>query len=85
MCLRLIYNDKTTLNEEVLEKDGSVSIYLKKTLEHSQLNYLRWKIASLLRFSYIFLAETGNHKNLRQQNDFLLTSIHKTVYHDGKN
>ena len=25
-CLQLIYNDKTTSNEEVLEKDGSVSL-----------------------------------------------------------
>ena len=29
-CLPLIYNDKTSSHEEVLEKDESVSIHLKR-------------------------------------------------------
>ena len=37
-CLRLMHSGKATLKEVVLEKDGSVSIHHKKSLEHLQLN-----------------------------------------------
>ena len=53
-CLRLIYSDKKSSSEELLEKDGSVSIH------HRNIQALaaeRYKVKSgyNLRFSVIYL------------------------------
>ena len=53
-CLRLIYNDKKSFFEDLLQKDGSVSIH------HRNLKHL---LENFLRFSYFAMpsAKTVNH------------------------
>ena len=79
-CLRLIYNDTNSSYEELLTKDGSVSIH------HENIKALAtefYKIKNGLSpelFTEIFARETESHYNLRRCNDFRIPSI-RTVYH----
>ena len=81
-CLRLIYKHKNSLKltEELLTKDGSVSIH------HGNIQALAtefYKIKNGLSpelFTEIFARETESHYNLRWCNDFRIPSI-RTVYH----
>ena len=48
-CFRLIYSDKSSLNEKLLERDGSVSIYHKNIYTNpihmfKNLNGMSWEI-----------------------------------------
>ena len=82
-CLRLIYNHKTSSYEELLEKDGSVSIQYKniQTLAVEMFKIENGMSPQIV--SYVFLFRRGNHYNFGQLNDFLLPSI-QTVYHDSE-
>ena len=68
-CLRLIHNDKLSSYEELLEKDGSVSIHHKNiqslAIEMFQKNHGQ----SPENVSDIF-AQTTQHYNFRQDRDF---------------
>ena len=57
-CLRLIYNSKNSSYEELLTKDGSVSIHHRNIQALPEL------------FTEIFAPETEFHYNLRRCNDF---------------
>ena len=82
-CLRLIYNDKNSSYEELLTKDGSVSIH------HRNIDALVtgfYKIENGLSpelFTEIFARETEPHYNLRRCSDFRIPSI-RTVYHGSE-
>ena len=82
-CLRLIYNDKNSSSEELLTKDGSVSIH------HRNIQALAtefYKIKNGLWpeiFTEIFARETESHYNLGRCNDFRILSI-QTVYHGSE-
>ena len=67
-CLYLIHNDKLSSYEEVLEKDGSVSIHHKNTSPEI--------------VSDIFTQTTQNY-NFRQNQDFRIRSV-KSVYHGSE-
>ena len=81
-CLRLIHNDKLSSYEELLEKDGSVSIHHKNILslaiEMFQINHGQ----SPEIVSDIF-AQTTQHCNVRQNRDFRIRSV-KSVYHGSE-
>ena len=82
-CFRLISNDKNTSYEELLTKDGSVSIH-HKNIEALAIAF--YKIKKLLLpkpFTKIFACETESHYNLRRCNGFRIPSI-CTVYHGSK-
>ena len=82
-CLRLIYNDKNSCYEELLTKDGSVSIH------HRYIQPLAtefYKIKNGLSpdlFTEIFACEAESHYNLRRCNGFRIPSI-RTVYHGSE-
>ena len=84
-CLRLIYKHKNSLKltEELLTKDGSVSIH------HGNIQALAtefYKIKNGLSpelFTEIFARETESQYNLRRCNDFRIPSI-RTVYHGSE-
>ena len=82
-CLRLIYNDKNSSYEELLTKDGSVSIH------HRNIDALVtgfYKIKNGLSpelFTEIFARKTESHYNPRWCNDFRIPSI-RTVYHGSE-
>ena len=82
-CLRLVYNDKNSSYEELLTKDGSVSIH------HGNIQALAtefYKIKnglSSVLFTETFANETEFHYNLRRCNDFRIPSI-RTVYHGSE-
>ena len=79
-CLRLIYNDKNSFYEELLTKDGSVSIYYRNI---QALAVKLFKIKNKLLpeiFTKIFARETETHYKLRRCNDIRISSI-RTVYH----
>ena len=82
-CLRLIYNDKNSSYEELLTKDGSVSIHHRniQALGDELYKIKNGLLAEL--FTEIFASETESHYNLRWCNDFRIPSI-RTVYHGSE-
>ena len=82
-CLRLIYNDKNSTYEELLTKDGSVSIHHRNIQAlATEFNKIKNGIWPEL-FTKIFARETESHYNLRWCNDFRIPSI-RTVYHGSE-
>ena len=82
-CLRLIYNDKNYSYEELLTKDGSVSIHHRniKALATEFYNIKNGLSPEL--FTEIFAREKESHDHLRRCNDFRIPSI-RTVYHGSE-
>ena len=82
-CLRLIYNDKDSSYEELLTKDGSVSIHPRNIQAlATELCKIKNGLSPKV-FTEIFTRETESHYNLRQCNDFKILSI-RTVYHGSE-
>ena len=82
-CLRLIYNNKNSTYEELLTKDGSVSIHHRNIRALATEFYKIKNGLSPELFTEIFTNETESHYNLRWCNDFRIPSIH-TVYHGSE-
>ena len=82
-CLRLIYNDKNSSYEELLTKDGSVSIHHRNIQALATEFYKIKNGLSPELFTEIFARETESHYNLRRCNDFRVPSI-RTVYHGSE-
>ena len=82
-CLRLIYNDKNSTYEELLTKDGSVSIHHRNIQALATEFYKIKNGISPELFTKIFARETESHYNLRWCNDFRIPSI-RTVYHGSE-
>ena len=82
-CLRLIYNDKNSSYEELLTKDGSVSIHHRNIQALATEFYKIKNGISPELFTEIFARETESHYNLRRCNDFRIPSI-RTVYHGSE-
>ena len=79
-CFRLISNDKNTFYEELLTKDGSVSIH-HRNIEALATEFYKIKKLLLLK---PFACETESHyNNLRRCNGFRIPSI-CTVYHGSE-
>ena len=79
-CLSLIWNDKNLSYEELLTKDGSVSIH-HRLWQRNCTNFKMDFRKNLLQ--KLFTRETESHYNLRRYNDFRIPSI-GTVYHGSK-
>ena len=82
-CLRLVYNDKKSSYEELLTKDGSVSIHHRNIQALATEFYKIKNGYSPELFIEIFARETESHYNLRRCNDFRVPSI-RTVYHGSE-
>ena len=79
-CFRLISNDKNTFYEELLTKDGSVSIH-HRNIEALATEFYKIKKLLLLK---PFACETESHyNNLRRCNGFRIPSI-CTVYYGSE-
>ena len=82
-CPRLIYNNKKSTYEELLTKDGSISIHHRNIRALATEFYKIKNGLSPELFTEIFTHETESHYNLRWCNDFRIPSIH-TVYHGSE-
>ena len=79
-CLRLIYCDKNSSYEELLEKDGSVSIHHRNIQNLATEMYkVRKELAPMITAN-VFTTIPENHYNLRNYNGFRLPFA-RTIYH----
>ena len=79
-CLKLIYDDKNLSYEELLTKDGSVTIH-HKNIQTFAVELC--KVKNVLPLEIItknFACETETHYSLRWCNDFRIPPI-RAVYH----
>ena len=82
-CLQLIYNDKKSSNENLLEKDNSVSIHHENT--HALANEVfkvKHKLCPEIG-SDIFTERTSNLYNLHIRPDFLTPQVN-SVFHGAE-
>ena len=82
-CLRLIHNDKLSSYEEVLEKDGSVSIR-HKNIQSLAIEMFQIKHAQSPEIVGDIFTQTTQNYNFRQNRDFRIRSV-KSVYHGSEN
>ena len=83
MCLPIIYNDKTSTFNKLLEKDNSVSIQYRNI---QALAIEMFKIAigrSSVIMNKIFQLREESHYNLRYTSNFVIPTIY-SVYHGSK-
>ena len=78
-CLRLIYNDKHSSYEELLIKDGTVSIHYRNIQTFATKMFkVKNEISPEIIYD-IFAQRINNHYNLRHINHFE-TPLERTVY-----
>ena len=80
-CLRLIHNDKLFSYEELLEKDGSVSIH-HKNIQSLATERFQIKYGQPSKIVSDIFAQT-QHYNFRQNRDFRIRSV-KSVDHGSE-
>ena len=78
-CLRLIYNDKRSTFEQLLDKDNSVSIHIRNLQTLAIEMYKVVNGSSPLIMNEIFQLREQSRYNLRHQNTFKIPSVN-TVY-----
>ena len=79
-CLRLIYSDKKSSYENLLEKDHSVSIHHKNIQALAiEMFKVKNKLCSEIT-SNIFMERKNNHYNLRNPSYFITPQVN-SVYH----
>ena len=79
-CLRLIYSNKKSSYENMLENDNSVSLHHKNIQALAiEMFKVKHKLCPDIA-SDIFKERTNNQYNLRNRNDFVIPRVH-TVYH----
>ena len=78
-CLRLIYNDKHSSYEELLIKDGTVSIHYRNIQTFATKMFKVKNEISPEIICDIFTQRINNHYNLRYINHFE-TPLARTVY-----
>ena len=79
-CLRLTYCDKTSSYEELLEKDGAVSIHYRNIQSLAiEMYKVKNAIAPMITAN-VFCPNHENHYNLRNHSDFRVPFA-RTVYH----
>ena len=81
-CLRLIHNDKLSSYEELLEKDGSVSIH-HKNIQSLAIEMFQIKHGQSPEIVSDIFAQTAQRYNFRQNRDFRIGSV-KSVYHGSE-
>ena len=80
--LRLINNDKLSSYEEVLEKDGLVSIH-HKNIQGLAIEMFQIKHGQSPDIVSNIFTQTTQHYNFRQNQDFRISSV-KSVYHSSE-
>ena len=79
-CLRLTYCDKKSSYEELLEKNGSVSIHHKNIQSLAiEMYKVKNEIAPMITAN-VFTRMPENHYNFRHRSDFIVPFA-RTVYH----
>ena len=79
-CLRLIYSDKKSSYENLLEKDNSVSIHHKNIQALAiEMFKVKHKLCPEITGD-IFMERTNNQYNLRNRPDFITPQVH-SVFH----
>ena len=81
-CLRLTHNDKLSSYEELLEKDGSVSIH-HKNIQSLAIEMFQIKHGQSPEIVSDIFTQTTQHYNFRQNRDFRIRSV-KSVYHGSE-
>ena len=82
-CLRLIYNDKRSSFEDLLEKDNSVSIHHKNLQALAiEMFKVHTKTSPEIMQEVFQVKEQGNY-NLRNQTDFVIPQV-KSVNHGSE-
>jgi len=79
-CLRIIYNDKQSTFNELLEKDGSVSIHIKNIQILATEMFKMSKGLSPPIMENVFTLREENHYNLRQNSQFSRPFV-RSVFH----
>ena len=74
-CLRIIYNDKHTPFEKLLEKDNSVSIHQKNLQVLATEMFKIYQKTSPEIMQDIFSIRKNGHNNLRNINDFIIPKV----------
>ena len=82
-CLLIIYNDKTSTFNELLEKDNSVSIHYKKIQALAIEIYKVANGVSPVIMNEIIQLKEEFHYNLRYTSKFVIPPIH-SVYHGSE-
>ena len=77
-CLRLIHNDKLSSYEELLEKDGSVSIH-HKNIQSLAIEMFQIKYGQSPEIVSDIFAQTTQHYNFRQNRDFRIRSVKSVI------
>ena len=79
--LRLIYNDKRSSFEDLLEKDNSVSIH-HKNLEALAIEMFRahTKTSPEIMQEVFLVKKQGNYYNLQNQTDFVIPQVKSVKY-----
>ena len=82
-CLRIIYNDKQSLFDELLNKDSSVSIHIRILQKLAIEMFKFYEGLSPPIMDNVFRLRTNNLYNLRQVSEFSRPIV-KTVYHGSE-
>ena len=79
-CLRIIYNDKQSLFNELLNKNSSVSVHIEniQRLATEMLKFCNGLLPPIM--DNVFKLKTKNPYNLRQVSEFSRPIV-KAVYH----
>ena len=81
-CLRIIYSDKSSSFEELLEKDGSVTVHVRNLQKLAIEMFKVYKNLSPPIISDLFKVRENNY-NLRNCSYFSIPNV-KTVYHGSE-
>ena len=81
-CLRILFSDKTSSFEELLDKEGSATIYTSNLQVLATEMFKVYKNLSPTIVAEIFCARQNNY-NLRHSSFFSILYI-KTVYHGSE-
>ena len=82
-CLRIIYSDKQSSFEELLEKDGYVSIHQRNLQVLATEMYKLMKSLSPAIRTELFEHKEEHYNNLRNNAEFAIPAI-RTVYHGSE-
>ena len=75
-CRRLIHNDKLASYEELLEKDGSVSIHHKNIQSLAIEMFKCSEVSPALALSFSILKRERTHSNAEKKNHLKMNRAH---------